>query len=139
MNWKWSFGAAVMMLPAMASSSAFAFDMTKYRNGGKFADFLPVIQRYNSTGELFPITGTCKSACTMFLSIRNVCVSPAARFYFHAGKGSGGVDPRQTSIMTSSYNSALQSYIRERHMMETNEFGLIPGSTIIALGYRACR
>ncbi|MGH6725279.1 MAG: hypothetical protein ACREB8_01880 [Pseudolabrys sp.] len=119
--------------------SAQGFDMTRYRNGGKYADFLPVISQFNSSGERFPITGVCKSACTMFLSIRNVCVSPSARFYFHAGKGRGTVDQHQTNVMLSTYNSALQGYIRDHHMMETNEFQMLPGSTIIKLGYPACR
>src|ERR1044071_6862138 len=96
--------------------AAHAFDMSHYENGGRFADFMAVIGQYNASGQRFPITGTCKSACTMFLSIRNVCVGPGARFYFHAGKARGGVDPRQTAVMLSSYNFALQSYIREHHM-----------------------
>jgi hypothetical protein len=121
------------------SNTAYAFDMARYQNGGKFADFTPVISQYNASGERFPITGTCKSACTIFLSIRGVCVSPSARFYFHAGKNRGGVDPRQTNVMLSSYNSALQSYIRDHHMMETNEYQMLPGSTLIKLGYPACR
>ena len=75
------FGGVAIVLSAIAPSSALAFDMAKYQNGGKFSNFLPVINHYNSTGERFPITGTCKSACTMFLSIRSVCVSPGSRFY----------------------------------------------------------
>jgi hypothetical protein len=129
----------LVALLGLVSLPAQAFDLAKYRNGGKFADFTPVISQYNSSGERFPITGVCKSACTMFLSIRNVCVSPSAKFYFHAGKGGHGVDQRQTNVMLSTYNSALQSYIRDHHVMETNEFGMVPGSTIIRLGYPACR
>ena len=118
---------------------AHAFDMARYQNGGKFADFAPVISQYNASGQRFPITGVCKSACTMFLSIRTVCVSPGARFYFHAGKGRDGVNQHQTNVMLSSYNSALQGHIREHHMMETNEYQTVPGSTIIKLGYPACK
>lgn len=119
--------------------AAHAFDMAHYQNGGRFADFMSVISQYNASGERFPITGTCKSACTMFLSIRNVCIAPGARFYFHAGKARGGGDPRQTAVMLSSYNSALQSYIRDHGMMETNDYQMLPGSTLIKLGYRSCR
>ena len=133
------FRIAVVVLFGLLALPAQAFDMAQYRNGGNFSDFLPVISQYNSSGERFPITGVCKSACTMFLSIRNVCVSPGAQFYFHAGKRRGAVDPRQTSVMLTSYNSALQSYIREHHMMETNEFKMLSGSTLIKLGYPACR
>jgi hypothetical protein len=42
--------------------------------GGYVPDFLKIIRQYNASGEMFRIKGTCKSACTMFLGIRNVCV-----------------------------------------------------------------
>ena len=129
---------AAMLFGALPFA-AHGFDMSRYQNGGRFADFMPVISQYNASGERFPITGTCKSACTMFLSIRNVCVGPGAHFYFHAGKARGGVDTRQTAVMLSSYNSALQSYIRDHHMMETNDYQMLPGSVLIKLGYPSCR
>ncbi|MFX6838593.1 hypothetical protein ABTH46_19855, partial [Acinetobacter baumannii] len=44
------------------------------RDAYAFGQFLNVIQQYNASGERFRIDSHCQSACTMFLSIRNVCV-----------------------------------------------------------------
>jgi hypothetical protein len=41
-------------------------------NAYAFAQFQSVIQQYNASGERFRIDSHCQSACTMFLSIRNV-------------------------------------------------------------------
>ena len=47
--------------------------------------FEAVAQQYNASGERFRIDGHCQSACTIFLSIRNVCIVPGATLLFHAG------------------------------------------------------
>ena len=106
-----------------------------------FGQFLAVIQRYNASGERFRIDGHCQSACTMFLSIRNVCVSPGATLLFHAGgTRQRGVSPGRTQQMLSTYNAALQQYVTANHFMDTLDFHPISGSEIIKrFGYPACR
>jgi hypothetical protein len=75
-----------------------------------FARFLAVIQQYNASGERFRIDAHCQSACTMFLSIRNVCVAPGATLLFHAGGSmrKGIINPSTTQQMLSTYNAALR-------------------------------
>ena len=107
-----------------------------------FARFLNVVQQYNASGELFRIDGHCQSACTMFLSIRNVCVTPGATLLFHAGGSmrKGIINPSTTQQMLSTYNAALRQYVTENHFMDTLAFHPIPGSQIIRrFGYPACR
>jgi hypothetical protein len=107
-----------------------------------FARFLNVIQQYNASGERFRIDSHCQSACTMFLSIRNVCVTPGATLLFHAGGNmqKGIISPSTTQQMLSTYNAALQSYVTQNHFMDTFAFHPIPGSQIIKrFGYPACR
>lgn len=107
-----------------------------------FARFLSVIQQYNASGERFRIDSHCQSACTMFLSIRNVCVSPGATLLFHAGGSmrKGIINPSTTQQMLSTYNAALRQYVTANHFMDTFEFHPIPGSQIIGrFGYPACR
>jgi hypothetical protein len=72
---------------AIVTSSAFAADGTSlgHGEGGRIVDFLPIIQQYNVSGELFRIQGVCKSACTMFLGIRSACVERSATLMFHGG------------------------------------------------------
>jgi hypothetical protein len=112
------------------------------RNQAEFAQFLAVIQQYNASGERFRIDSHCQSACTMFLSIRNVCVAPGATLLFHAGgsRRTGAVNPSSTQQMLSTYNAALRQYVTDHHFMDTLEFHPISGSEIIKrFGYPACR
>jgi hypothetical protein len=111
-------------------------------NQAVFGQFLAVIQQYNASGERFRIDSHCQSACTMFLSIRNVCVTPGATLLFHAGGSmkKGIINPSTTQQMLSTYNAALRRYVTANHFMDTFEFHPIPGSEIIKrFGYRACR
>ena len=111
------------------------------RNPAEFAQFQSVIQQYNASGERFRIDSHCQSACTMFLSIRNVCVSPGATLLFHAGGTKlRGVSPGRTQQMLSTYNAALQQYVTANRFMDTLDFHPIPGSEIVKrFGYPACR
>lgn len=107
-----------------------------------FARFLAVIQQYNASGERFRIDSHCQSACTMFLSIRNVCVTPGATLLFHAGGSmqKGIISPSTTQQMLSTYNAALRQYVSDNHFMDTFAFHPISGSQIIKrFGYPACR
>jgi hypothetical protein len=111
-------------------------------NLAAFTQFLAVIQQYNASGERFRIDSHCQSACTMFLSIRNVCVMPGAMLLFHAGgsRQRGTINPSTTQQMLSTYNAALRQYVTDHHFMETLEFHPISGSEMIKrFGYPACR
>jgi hypothetical protein len=56
--------------------------------GGRFAVYYPIIAKYNKSGDLFRIEGVCRSACTLFLGIRHVCVDRGATLSFHGGPDS---------------------------------------------------
>ena len=107
-----------------------------------FARFLNVIQQYNASGERFRIDSHCQSACTMFLSIRNVCVTPGATLLFHAGGSmqKGNISLSRTQEMLSTYNAALRQYVTDNHFMDTFAFHPISGGEIVKrFGYPACR
>src|ERR1700739_4461816 len=74
----------------------------------EFRHFQSVIGQYNASGERFRIDSHCQSACTMFLSIRNVCVTPGATLLFHAGGSMrrGIINPGSTQQMLSTSNAA---------------------------------
>lgn len=128
--------------PAYADGSVSSLRMGYgARNPAEFAQFQSVIQQYNASGERFRIDSHCQSACTMFLSIRNVCVSRGATLLFHAGGNRrNGISPVRTQQMLSTYNAALQQYVTANRFMDTFEFHPISGSEIIKrFGYPACR
>jgi len=129
--------------PAYADGSVSSLRMGYgARDAYAFGKFLEVIQQYNASGERFRIDSHCQSACTMFLSIRNVCVSPGATLLFHAGgsRDKGIISPSTTQQMLSTYNAALQKYVSDNHFMDTFDFHSISGGEIIRrFGYPACR
>jgi hypothetical protein len=69
----------ICLLPMLVSSAALAGSSQPYGKGGWIAQFQPVIDQYNASGELMRIEGHCQSNCTLFLGLRNVCVPNARR------------------------------------------------------------
>ena len=128
---------AIWAALALAPLSAFAGSSAGYGNGGPLEPYEAMIAQANASGELFRITGLCKSACTMFLAIKNVCVERSALLKFHSGVP--GASSNITQRMAATYNGALRSYVNEHHFMDTPAFHSIPGSAIIAkFGYKEC-
>ena len=101
--------------------------------GGRIVDFLPIVQQYNGNGELFRIQGVCKSACTLFLGIRNICIERDATLMFHAGhdirEDVTGPDTRASRAMLYRYNGALRRYLLEGHYMDSDEYHTLTGAS----------
>lgn len=131
-----AFYLAFMLLaaPAQAGTSR------GFEHGGKFTRFNPVVAHYNHTGAPFRIVGLCQSACTLFLSIRNVCVEPRATFQFHAGNdGKGNISTGASNHMLRAYNPKLRRFVIDNGYLETFRFHTISGDDMIEkFGYPAC-
>jgi len=128
--------------PAWADGSVSALRMGMGAKPGEMGRFDAVVQQYNASGERFRIDSHCQSACTIFLSIRNVCITPNATLLFHAGGNpkSGKMNPGSTQHMLASYKSALQQYLTQGHYMDTFAFHTISGRDIVKrFGYPACK
>jgi hypothetical protein len=129
--------AMLLLFPtsAMAAGTTAGFEM-----GGRYARFDPVVSQYNQSGELFRIDGHCQSSCTLFLAIRNVCVSRSATLLFHASHDrSGNVSPSNTLHMLNAYNPKLREYVIANHYMDTLAFHAVSGRDMIRkFGYREC-
>ena len=123
-----------------AVSAAQAGSSQPYGKGGYIAQFQPVIDQYNSSGELMRIEGHCQSLCTMFLGLRNVCVERSARLLFHAGHDrQRNINAGSTARMMNAYNGRLQQYLTNGHYMDTLAFHAVAGATIIdRFGYKQC-
>jgi len=132
--------AALLLFSTMFSASAIAGTSAGYGMGGQFSRFDPVVSQYNQSGELFRIEGHCQSACTLFLSIRNVCIDRNATLLFHAGHDKArNVTNSATSHMLGAYNATLRDYVTANHYMDTLEFHAISGRDMIQkFGYKAC-
>ena len=133
---------ALAVVPARADGSVSALRMGMGAKPGEMGRFDAVVQQYNASGERFRIDGHCQSACTIFLSIRNVCVMPNATLLFHSGGDprANRVSAASTQHMLDAYNPALRKYVTDGHFMDTFDFHTISGREIIArFGYPACR
>jgi hypothetical protein len=127
---------------ARAEGSVSALHMGMGARPGQMPLFDAVVQQYNASGERFRIDSHCQSACTIFLSIRNVCVTPDAALLFHAGgnRQTGQYNPASTQHMLAAYKPALRQYVLDHHFMDTFDFHTISGREIISrFGYPACR
>jgi hypothetical protein len=110
---------------------------------GYVPNFVKIVRQYNASGEQFRIEGTCKSACTLFLGIRNVCIERDAKLFFHAGhdiaENRTGPDTRASRAALCRYNESLRRYLLEGHHMDSDAFHILPGSELIdRFGYREC-
>ena len=134
---------AMIAEPAYADGSVSALGMGMgARDGAAMRRFDAVIAQYNASGERFRIDGHCQSACTMFLSINNVCVTSNATLLFHSGGNvrTNTINPASTQHMLDAYKPALRQYVTANHYMDTFAFHSIPGSQIVSrFGYPACK
>lgn len=128
----------------MIASSAFAEGTSLgHGEGGGIVDFLSIVRQYDANSELFRIQGVCKSACTLFLGIRNICIERDATLMFHGGhdiqQDVTGPDTRASRAMLHRYNKALRKYLLEGHHMDSDEYHALMGSELIdRFGYREC-
>ena len=126
-------GALLAMLLCFAAAKAEGTNLG-YGMGGRFSDYDGTVDQYNISGDRFRIRGRCQSACTLFLSIKNVCIERSAVLGFHAG--TSGI---ATAHMMNAYNARLRNYLNAGNYMGSRIFHTISGSDMIArFGYKAC-
>ena len=102
--------------PAYADGSVSSLHMgMNARNAYAFGRFQQVIAQYNASGERFRIDSHCRWTCTMFLSIRNVCMTPGATLLFHAGSSmqKGTINAGSTQAHAQHLQRSLAT-IRQR-------------------------
>lgn len=133
----------VVFVAAPTSLSLADASSLPYSQGGYVPDFIKIVRQHNESGEPFRIEGTCKSACTLFLDIRSVCVERDAKLMFHAGhdiaENRTGPDTRASRAALARYNEPLRRYLLEGHFMDTDVFHTLLGSELIdRFGYREC-
>ncbi len=137
-------GLALLIIALGVASAALADGSSKgYGAGGRFARYYPVIRKYNKSGELFRIEGFCRSACTLFLSIRNVCIERDAFLSFHAGpdrKTKKWVrNSSSTRTMLAAYKPKLRRYLLDGHHVDSRRYHTLKGETLIdRFGYAEC-
>jgi hypothetical protein len=127
--------ALITISGAGAAAALAAGSSLSYGEGGYVPNFVKIVRQYNMSGDDFRIEGVCKSACTMFLGIRDVCVERDARLMFHAGhdiaENRTGPDTRASRAALYRYNANLRRYLLEGHFMDTKAYHTLTGGDLI--------
>lgn len=135
--------ASIAFLAVAGSPAAFAEGSSRPYGGGGRIQPAEIIAKYNKSGELFRIEGSCQSSCTMLLAIKNACVEPSARLLFHAAlfpneKGQKPPPARQAAML-NAYKPKLRQYLVSNGYVDSFDFHTISGRDIIdKFGYREC-
>lgn len=112
-------------------------------NGGFITTYIENVRHANRTGTELRLTGTCVSACTIYLGARYVCVAPEARFWFHAAYDtySGKVSADATTMMASYWPGPVQGWAKVVGATGSTAFTMrrsLTGADLIRLGVRRC-
>lgn len=103
--------------------------------GGLVSDYEAITERYRRENREVRLH-ECRSACTLALSLPNVCVYPDAKVKFHQAYNAINreVDLGVSSRLFASYPAAVQA----RLGYLTREYRVLSGTELIALGMRNC-
>jgi len=103
--------------------------------GGPVADYQHQTATYRASDREVRLH-ECRSACTMALSLPNVCVYPSSTLKFHLA-----YDPRNRQINPQVSQQLFDSYpaaVRARLGTLTRNYKVLSGSELIKLGIRDC-
>jgi len=103
--------------------------------GGLVSDYEAITERYRLENREVRLH-ECRSACTLALSLPNVCVYPDAKVKFHQAYNAINreVDFGVSSRLFASYPAAVQARLGNL----TREYRVLTGTELIALGVRNC-
>lgn len=111
--------------PAEARSKGGAPIVIRDNRGGNVMEAVQYRQKLAASGRRVEIQGYCRSACTIYITLPNACLSPKATVGFHAPRipGTRIIPPIVDQIMASYYrNGILQKWNREwKHSLEMHK------------------
>jgi hypothetical protein len=124
------------LLPAALAGAAPAKAYTVTNDPGGSVDLYAMAAALSA--EPIRIVGRCESACTEYLGAREVCISPGARFMFHAAHNADGSRNEQgVRVMLASYPPSLREWLYEQGGLSAKPIDAT-GRDLIALGLPAC-
>ena len=129
--------------------------------GGEIAVRVRHVAHLAQRGVPVRIEGACHSACTLYLALETVCVTPGARLGFHgpravpsrmrAAQAAARPDTRATSlglpaaqaarwtaVMAAHYPEPLRAWFLARMAEDPEPLRVLSGRQLIAAGMTAC-
>lgn len=117
--------AASLAPPAAEARSGGAPIVINDNRGGNVMEAVQFRQKLAASGRPVQITGYCRSACTIYITLPNACLSPKATVGFHAPRipGTTIIPPIVDQIMASYYrNGILQRWNSEwKHSLKMHK------------------
>lgn len=103
--------------------------------GGFVAEYQAQTARFRQEGREVRLH-ECRSACTLALSLPNVCVYPSSLLKFHKAYNANtrAVDEGVSQELFRSYPAAVQARLGGL----TREYRVLTGRELISLGVRSC-
>lgn len=134
--------AGPLAVPASAAPGGSVIVVTNDR-GGSLGKRGELIRQLRSSGQRVELRGTCLSACTMYLGLTNLCISPSAQFGFHGPTRNGRKLPEAefdhwSLVMARNYTPELQRWYMQTARHRTSGYYRMSGAELICLGYPAC-
>jgi hypothetical protein len=84
--------------------------------GGNVQAFVATRLQLANSDKTIIISGKCDSACTMFYSLPNACLTSTAVLGFHGAKGAGPLNIIANAQMASFYRAGIKSeFITDWH------------------------
>jgi hypothetical protein len=123
--------------------------------GGELGVRLRHVAHLRAQGTPVRIEGNSHSACTLYLALDRVCVTPQARLGFHGPRAPAGIvrassTGRQasglsaaeathwTTVMAAHYPEPLRGWFLARMAEDPTPLRVLPGAQLIAAGMPAC-
>lgn len=113
--------------------------------GGSVRERLATIRALEAQQVPVRITGTCVSACTMYLGLSRACVTPQARLGFHGPSTRlrgmplpAGEFERLSQEMARHYPPAIRAWFLSDARLVTGDYITITGAEAIRMGARPC-
>lgn len=108
--------------------------------GGLVNNYFDKAHQYTLEGRRVEIRGSCRSACLLALSVKNVCVGPGAVVKAHHAyeQTTGAVRSDYTDRMLSELPRAVKDRLAGKIQKNYNPAATLDYSELRALGIPAC-
>lgn len=121
--------------------TAHAAVVITYDGGGLVSDYLKAAIKYSSEGREVKISGICRSACVLSLSVPRVCVFPEAIVSMHYATDIDKRLPRAaaTEQILQSLPTNIAAAYRPNISKDFTRSATLTGGQLVNLGIRPCQ
>ena len=108
--------------------------------GGEVRNYEWAVNKYNAEHRRVEIRGSCRSACTMALGVKNVCVAPGAVLKWHQAyeKFTGAVREDITQSMLSQLPYRVRNHLEGKIQTNYTSSSTLSYTQLVSLGIKPC-